>query len=154
MRCKGVASQHWCAGKRRIGHEKDSQTRHRISLLRGFADSFSSLCAKQNARNKSRLSSRRVGELLLGFVPLGFIRKARPEDRTDLYPGRADGYPGSALRRFVATTARRIYGGGCMGARRQGIAVYRRGRQPAGLCFGGASFDQASRRSQREKNRG
>ena len=45
----------------------------------------------------------------------------------------------------------RFYGGGCLGAGRQGVAVYRRGRQPSGLHFDGASFDQAPRRSQGER---
>ena len=47
---------------------------------------------------KSRLPVGRFVELLLGGVPLGFVRKARLKARTDLHQGRADGDPGGALR--------------------------------------------------------
>ena len=52
----------------------------------------------QAERTKSRLPVGRFVELLLGCVPLGFVRKARLKTRADLHQGRADGDPGGALR--------------------------------------------------------
>ena len=70
-----------------------------IAMLLPVVVPHASLCSGgQTERTKSRLSFRRLGQLLLGCVPLGFIRKARLKARTDLHQGRADGHPGGALR--------------------------------------------------------
>ena len=72
-----------------------------LSILCYFLLLFpaSSLCSDSQAeRTKSRLPVGRFVELLLGCVPLGFVRKARLKTRTDLHQGRADGDPGGALR--------------------------------------------------------
>ena len=47
-----------------------------------------------------------------------------------------------------------FHGSQRVGARRQGVSIYRRSRQSSGLCSGGSSFDQAPGRSQGEENRG
>ena len=47
----------------------------------------------------------------------------------------------------------RFYGGGGVGAGRQGVSIYRRSRQSSGLHPGGASVYQTARRSQGKANR-